>query len=254
MTYILLAISCIIGILTVQGLFKKKLNIAAWFVCALFFIFFIFSAIQEKDNVQEKEYSKNTGILKTEPTDSTRLIWLIGKSGFIFPEGKIVLSEFNTIGYIFKTKKWAKYRPFEGVDFTAWIENRKLYVSTIIRDTIGNVIAEMSKNEWIVNKPTFSLDRNFDSNALEVKDNLGQIIFQIEIEGNKMRMNGKFNRLDGQLAIANTMEDLTDSTNIVGAISVIEKGDYKDVANYEKFDFSPIFKYPSDLHKGERVK
>ncbi len=53
----------------------------------------------------------------------------------------------------------------------------KLFISAIIYDDDGNVIAEILNNEWKIN-PNFSFDRNYTENLIEVKDNKGDIILQ----------------------------------------------------------------------------
>lgn len=61
------------------------------------------------------------------------------------------------------------------------MEDSKLKVSTTIRDSSGNIVCQIVNNEWLVNRPHFALDRNFDDTSFEVKDHLGDIVFQIEI-------------------------------------------------------------------------
>jgi hypothetical protein len=72
-----------------------------------------------------------------------------------------------------------------------WFEEDGIKVTTDVRDSLGNVIANMNRNEWTVNR-NFMLDRNFDKNSLEVIDNTGKVIFQVRVKGNQVRLSGVF--------------------------------------------------------------
>src|SRR5205823_14425405 len=46
----------------------------------------------------------------------------------------------------------------------------RAYISTRVRDEHGNIIAELIKNEWKINPPPATWDRNYRNDALEVID------------------------------------------------------------------------------------
>ena len=56
----------------------------------------------------------------------------------------------------------------KGDRFTIEKIDGKLMVSTMIRDSSGNVLAELRRNEWKVAPPPKTWDRNYTDNALEV--------------------------------------------------------------------------------------
>lgn len=75
-------------------------------------------------------------------------------------------------------------------DLTILVENGQLMVSTVIRDKGGRVVAEITKNEWKVN-PQNSWDRNYSSEALEVKDPSGDIVLQIKVVEDRVQFQAK---------------------------------------------------------------
>ena len=75
-------------------------------------------------------------------------------------------------------------------DLTILVENGQVKVSTVIRDKGGRVVAEITKNEWKVN-PQNSWDRNYSSEALEVKDPSGDIVLQIKVVEDRVQFQAK---------------------------------------------------------------
>ncbi len=84
-------------------------------------------------------------------------------------------------------------------------------------------------------------DRNYSQNALEIKDNTGDIIFQIRLIENRVQLQAKIYDSNG---------------NGIG-IHGDEKGGYIELTGINhpvlNFKIEPIFKYPSDLHLGEFI-
>jgi hypothetical protein len=83
-----------------------------------------------------------------------------------------------------------------------------------------------------------SFDRNYNKSALEVKDKYGDIVLQILLLSDRIRLEGKFYNETGEGVALIGRKD--------GVILNIKH-------NYSKFDYDlvPIFKYPSNLHFGE---
>jgi hypothetical protein len=62
--------------------------------------------------------------------------------------------------------------------------------STKVTDQDGNVIAEISRNEWMIQLPPTILDRNYNDDTLEVKDARGDIILQVRALPDRIQVQG----------------------------------------------------------------
>ncbi len=125
---------------------------------------------------------------------------------------------------------------------TIEVENDQIKVSKLIRDNSGKVVAELIKNEWKVNR-NHSWDRNYSKNALEVKDDTGDIVLQIRLIGDKVQLQAKFYNSTGRgVGIGKVLGP-------DGWGGGIELTGPNHPELLLKID--PIFKYPSDSHLGE---
>ena len=126
--------------------------------------------------------------------------------------------------------------------FNIWIENEEIKVSTSIINEKGELIGELIANEWILNKDR-RLDRNFDKNSLEVLDKEGEVVFQLFYDGEKANFQGTLRGKNGEgmAFVANKEGD--------GSSMVYLKPNVLNPYLIER-----MFKYPSDLHKGEKIK
>jgi hypothetical protein len=115
-----------------------------------------------------------------------------------------------------------------------WIVNRELKISTVIRDESGKIIARIEANEWQVN-PNLIFDRNFDETAVEVINEKGEVVLQAKYDGESVLFAGIFYREDG--------------SRVALGYNVIE---IRPPGEPLQTSFSPIFKYPSSSHPGER--
>lgn len=83
-----------------------------------------------------------------------------------------------------------------GIPFTMLIENDKFLVSLSIRDKDGNLIFDLKRGEWAINKNVvFSV--NYDSLGIEVIDVKGGVILQIDLIKNRFNVSGTFYENDG---------------------------------------------------------
>lgn len=119
------------------------------------------------------------------------------------------------------------------------VVNNSIKVSTLVRDENGNLIAELIDNEWKVN-PSNSFDRNYSKDALEVKNNRGEVVLQIRLFPDKVQLAGVFWGADGE---GITIEQRSNESEWA-CIKLLGKGTPYDA-------IKPIFKYPSGLHLGE---
>ena len=115
-----------------------------------------------------------------------------------------------------------------------WIEDGELKISTVIRDETGKIIAKLEANEWQVN-PNLIFDRNFDTKAAEVINQKGEVVLQAEFDGESVLFAGIFYREDGW--------------RVALGYNVIE---IRPPGESLQISFPPIFKYPSEIHPGER--
>ena len=191
----------------------------------------IFQIIVEIKETKEKEKSKYTGIIKSK----TKI--LLSSKDNIYP--KLELGDGGTVFAWGGKEGEPMFKIFEDSHITILIEDDQLKVSSIIRNKNG-IIAELIKNEWKIN-PNNSFDRNYSQNALEVKDNNGDIVLQVKHVGDRIQFQGKFYDVNG-----NAVGIGKDRSGRGGVIE-------KTGPNHPELELriEPIFKYPSDLHLGE---
>jgi hypothetical protein len=124
-------------------------------------------------------------------------------------------------------------------------ENGQVKVSTIIRDRTGRIVAELVRNEWKVN-PNNSFDRNYSSDALEVKAGDGDIVLQVKVLPDRIQLQAKFFASNGRgFAFVRSF----DPNRPGGMIEVLGNDHPVFLAKIE-----PMFKYPSERHLGEPAK
>jgi hypothetical protein len=68
----------------------------------------------------------------------------------------------------------------------------KANVTMPIRNSDGDEIGQIVNNQWTIYSPQLIQDRNFNDNSLEIKDLKGDVIFQIQLIGNEVRLAGCF--------------------------------------------------------------
>lgn len=133
------------------------------------------------------------------------------------------------------------FKIFDDNNLTIWIEKGHIKISTLIRDKFGEVVAELSANEWKVKKESV-FDRNYSKNALEVRDRTGDIVLQVKIKNNRVQFQGKIYGSKGQgVAFGKT------KTPGIGGIIEITGSNHPNL----ELKIGPIFRYPSEFHLGE---
>jgi hypothetical protein len=122
----------------------------------------------------------------------------------------------------------------------------KMKVSTQVKDSDGNLIAEIIRNEWKTS-PIGTWDRNYSDDALEVKDAKGNIILQVRTLLDRIQVQGAW-WID--MGPPNGVRRLIarESPEGVGAEFVIAPKDADQPA------IVPMFEYPGDQHLGELRK
>jgi hypothetical protein len=138
-------------------------------------------------------------------------------------------------------------RMWEEMGVEIRVQAGQIKVSTAIRDRHGNIVADIVDNEWRVN-PNNVFDRNYSDNALEVKDNAGNVILQMELIDDVVHFQGVV--YDSKRGLSALFAEAEQNPALKGREGIWE---YQKPGDDFKTRIKPLFKYPSDLHLGERV-
>lgn len=129
---------------------------------------------------------------------------------------------------------------FGGDKLTIGLDQRgRILVSVVQRDKLGNIAAELIQNEWRVNT-SGAWQRNYSENALEVKDPLGDVVFQIRLVGNRAKLQAKLYDREGRIFREGPRG---------GAFELGQPPTLRD-----RYVIEPLFRYPSELHLGELAR
>jgi len=112
-------------------------------------------------------------------------------------------------------------------------------VSTRLRDATGKMVAEIERNEWRV-RPSLVWDRNYNQNSLEVIDGAGEVVLQVVVLTDEIRIQGIWHDKSGRVFEIVKSPD----PNAPGGLFVFDN----------PIKITPIFVYPSDRHLGEMKK
>lgn len=136
-------------------------------------------------------------------------------------------------------------RILKKMNMEARIDNGHLKFSTTIYGKDRDIVAEISDNEWKINRDSV-FDRNYSRSALEVRNTRGDIVLQVHLEGNRLYFQGVlyFAERDLSILIARGEKD-----GVPCCLIEVQKPG-------EQFEHSvkPLFRYPSGLYLGEYVK
>ena len=118
--------------------------------------------------------------------------------------------------------------------------NGKLAVSTKVADRTGALIAEIIRNEWQVAQPPKTWDLNYNDNALEVKNDQGDIVLQVVAFPGLIRLQGEWWDNDYGIRL------VSDGPGLGAVIAALGPG--KTVPEKQ---IKPMFVYPSQTHFGK---
>lgn len=233
MKIILIIIALIVAVL---GIYKKnswplKVTIS---ISGLLLIGAIFGAIFqiaiEMRDAKEKAKLKYVGTL--DPPSK----FLLSTRKNILP--KMGLGDGGTIFVWGGPQGQPLFRFFDNNAFVIIMDNDQVKISAIIRNKDGIALAELVNNEWKVNKNN-TFDRNYSKDALEVKDNSGDIVLQVKILNDRIQFQGKFYDRNGNGVALGRVE----------GGGIIE---WTGIGHPQlELKIKPIFQYPSDNHLGE---
>lgn len=117
----------------------------------------------------------------------------------------------------------------------------KLVVSARLQSPDG-LVAEITENEWKIN-PQRIWDRNYSTNALEIKNPNGEIVFQILLVRGELHFQGMFFDSTGYGVAFTGDADSSEG----GSVWALIPGSAKP-----RPAITALFKYPSELHLGVR--
>jgi len=134
------------------------------------------------------------------------------------------------------------FRIFEEDHIAIVRESGEVKVSALIRDRNGRIVAELIKNEWRVN-PSRAWDRNYNGDSLEVKDDQGDIVLQVQALPDRVQFQAKLYDAQGNgVAFGNSPDPAHP-----GGIMERTTPDHQVLT----LVIPPRFKYPSELHLGQ---
>jgi hypothetical protein len=126
-------------------------------------------------------------------------------------------------------------------------ENGKILVTTHVRDQSGAVVVEITDNKWQVSPlANVCWDKNYTTNALEVRDRRERIVFQIILFPNIVRIQGEWWTEDkrGLRLVRPYPFDHVRTGPVWVTLSPETLSGYGP-------QIEPIFQYPSKEHWGE---
>jgi hypothetical protein len=232
--YVLLALTALIGI--VSAVIAGTRQTPVWLTILLIILIlcsavpgFLVLRAEERDRMA----SRYSGVLR----DSIPTV-LSTRQG-VYP--KLKLGDSETFFVWTGPQGKPLLQLFENSDLTIWIDNGDLKLSTKIRNKSGDLVAEIIGNEWKLKEEKL-WDRNYNANALEVKDQEGDVVLQVLVREDYVQLAAKMYSSSGQgFAIGSTESE----NGVMGAMEVRPPGQPLELS------IEPMFEYPSDLHLGE---
>ncbi len=123
---------------------------------------------------------------------------------------------------------------------TVELIDEQIKVSTDVKDKSGALVARLIQNEWEVAPPRI-FARNYSKNALEVLGTDGDVVLQIKILPDRIKILGEWWDRDGRgIRIAGNGNEV--------AMVILSHDTNTPFPKIE-----PMFRYPSETHLGESV-
>jgi hypothetical protein len=138
---------------------------------------------------------------------------------------------------------------FHGSTITVEVIGGQVKLTTDIRDSSGEIVAELVRNDWKVAPPPKTWDRNYSANAVEVIDPHGKVVIQVAALPDRIRLQGEWHSQDGKGVRLVKYGDWPWSGVGVKPASSIEllSAPFADSGP----QIEKMFVYPGDLHLGE---
>jgi hypothetical protein len=204
-------------------------------VCAVTMVGASVASIMEQN--REKAAEAKTGIL-IGPKDRPVITVEIGRSGSMF-------TCFVDDDSIFDLGDF--HRRFGSSQ--VWLEaiGNEAKLSAKLRDSEGKLIAVLDKNVWQVN-PNNYFDRNFTHDAIEIVDNTGRVVLQVEMLTDRVRFQGILYNESG------IGFGFVQAPGGGAFLMPLPPDKEKREAMINAHPIGRLFKYPSETHLGERLE
>jgi len=177
----------------------------------------------------------NEGVISQHRDTINPMFARIGKRGGFFP----IEADSNEVFDLWKSASKATFL-IPGIvknEIYAAIKDGRIYVSGKLFDRKSDLLVELVSNEWKVASSPITWDRNFTTNALEVRDSTGDVVLQVVLLGHELCFQAKLFGSDGTSIVF-----VEPSPNCLW--QVFRKPD-------ELVKIRPYFLYPSSKHLGE---
>jgi hypothetical protein len=199
--------------------------------------------------------SKQTGVAKRPPEKTANPPSYVGKlelKEIFSPEGPQPKIQIGNSGvFIVGADQYGQllFPALRRDQFRVEVADGKLFVSTKVTDSTGKITVEIIRNEWKVAPPPNTWDRNYSTDALEVKDPQGRIVLQVRLMPDRIQLQGAWKL--GPEWQASTLEFVIIRANPSGQgaqISFFPRNPRPEAIWPE---VEPLFLYPSEFHLGE---
>lgn len=149
---------------------------------------------------------------------------------------------------------WVNAENPQALDMFPFLDGSKLIIEVIdgelkvsadIIDVSGDLVASLVRNEWSVARSPTTWDRNYTTDALEVKNAQGRVVLQIRVLPDRIRLQGEWWGRDGKGV---RMLKAPTSSGIRGMFIKLGRDTFGEQRHPE---IAPMFRYPSALHLGE---
>jgi len=230
LNYVIIILVFILAIIELAKDRYFKGKVPSWLII-LIIVLLLFTAVINiyvtKQEEEKEKYSKSSGMISGE----------LKNKSIIYPVIKLGGAKFVWKGQLGEPIFLIGNDPLK-----VWIEEDQLKISTMIRGKNGNIIAKLDANEWqVTDDPNLKWDRNFDERGVEIINEKGEVVLQVQFDGESVQFAGIFYREDGwKVALGPSDMDR-------GGVIEIKPPNEKITVSFE-----PLFKYPSERHHGER--
>jgi hypothetical protein len=127
----------------------------------------------------------------------------------------------------------------------------RLKVSTEIMDSHGELLGKLVHNKWSPGKHPPLFDLNYTHDALEVLDMTGDVVFQIVMLPDRIRLQGKWYYSDGRRTTIMQGYRGQPTGGALIAFAVSDADEHNPMRPYRNQSIPRLFLYPSSKHLGE---
>jgi hypothetical protein len=135
---------------------------------------------------------------------------------------------------------------FYGSNLTVEVIDGEVKVSTQIRNSDGNLVAEMIRNEWAAAPPPQTWDRNYSRDSVEIIEPSGKVVLQVRALPDRIQLQGEWRGVGGY---GTRLVKSQDPAHPGGLIILMTPQNPEGGPNSPQIP--RMFVYPSGLHLGQ---